>query len=207
MQKFYGERAAGSSPRPRAIGVTFNSIPHDNIRQQFALDAMSAAGGFDVYIADQPWLPEFAEKGFIIDLTDKIDPGRQGRFRGRALETVSWGGKIYALRSSCTIARCITAPICSAHLASAPGRRRGTSIASGRRTHQGRRLRNADRRQAGYRGDDAAALLHPAGRRRYSRRQQQAELRLRRGSRRCEFMLNVADVDKSVRPACWLIPT
>src|SRR5689334_12778909 len=46
------------------VAVEFISIPHDNIRQQFVLDALSAAGGFDVYIADQVWLPEFYEKGF-----------------------------------------------------------------------------------------------------------------------------------------------
>ena len=45
------------------VEVEFQSIPHDNIRQQFVLDSMSGAGGFDVYIADQVWLPEFYEKG------------------------------------------------------------------------------------------------------------------------------------------------
>lgn len=95
-EKFYGERAAKFT-EATGWAVTFNAIPHDNIRQQFALDAMSAAGGFDVYIADQPWLPEFAEKGFILDLTDKIDAKDKEDFAGRALDTVSWGGKIYAL--------------------------------------------------------------------------------------------------------------
>ena len=51
------------------VEVEFISIPHDNIRQQFVLDALSGAGGFDVYIADQVWLPEFYEKGFIRDLS------------------------------------------------------------------------------------------------------------------------------------------
>jgi ABC-type glycerol-3-phosphate transport system substrate-binding protein len=95
-EKFYGERAAAFT-RETGVEVAFNAIPHDNIRQQFALDAMSGAGGFDVYIADQPWLPEFAEKGFIVDLTDHIDPKDKADFAGRALETVSWGGKLYAL--------------------------------------------------------------------------------------------------------------
>jgi multiple sugar transport system substrate-binding protein len=95
-EKFYGERAAAFT-QATGFEVAFNAIPHDNIRQQFALDAMSAAGGFDVDIADQPWLPEFAEKGFIIDLTDKIDAADKADFAGRALDTVSWGGKLYAL--------------------------------------------------------------------------------------------------------------
>src|SRR5689334_567874 len=50
-----------------ATGVTaeFQAIPHDNIRQQFVQDALSGGGSFDVYIADQVWLPEFYQKGFI----------------------------------------------------------------------------------------------------------------------------------------------
>ena len=57
------------------------SIPHDNIRQQFAQDAIAGAGGFDVYIADQVWLPEFAEKGFIVDLTDALSAHDKCGFR------------------------------------------------------------------------------------------------------------------------------
>ena len=44
------------------VAVAFNAIPHDSIRQQFVQDALSRAGGYDVYIADQVWLPEFYEK-------------------------------------------------------------------------------------------------------------------------------------------------
>ena len=130
-------RRAGCEAFTEATGVevAFNSIPHDNIRQQFALDAMSAAGGFDVYIADQPWLPEFAEKGFIIDLTDKIDAADKADFAGRALDTVSWGGKLYALPiivHNC--AMYYRSDLLEAAGLSALARRPGTSIASGRRS-------------------------------------------------------------------------
>ena len=95
-EKFYGEKAAAFT-KATGVDVTFNAIPHDSIRQQFAQDALSQAGGFDVYIADQVWLPEFAEKGFIVDLSDKIEAKDKADFAGSALETVSWNGKIYAL--------------------------------------------------------------------------------------------------------------
>jgi hypothetical protein len=42
-------------------------------------------------------LPESAEKGFIVDLTDKLDANDKSGFAGSALDTVSWNGKIYAL--------------------------------------------------------------------------------------------------------------
>ena len=61
---FYKKHAAEFT-KASGVEVEFISIPHDNIRQQFVLDALSGAGGFDVYIADQVWLPEFYEKGFI----------------------------------------------------------------------------------------------------------------------------------------------
>jgi multiple sugar transport system substrate-binding protein len=82
-----------------ASGVTveFISIPHDNIRQQFVLDALSAAGGFDVYIADQVWLPEFYEKGFIRDLSSLISDADRSDFSKTALETVTYKGIPVAL--------------------------------------------------------------------------------------------------------------
>ena len=82
-----------------ASGVTveFISIPHDNIRQQFVLDALSAAGGFDVYIADQVWLPEFYEKGFIRDLSSLISDADRSDFSKTALETVTYKGTPVAL--------------------------------------------------------------------------------------------------------------
>ena len=54
-------------------------------------------GGSTSTSRTRPWLPEFAQKGFIVDLTDKIDPKDKADFAGRALETVSWGGRLYAL--------------------------------------------------------------------------------------------------------------
>jgi ABC-type glycerol-3-phosphate transport system substrate-binding protein len=79
------------------LEVEFVSIPHDNIRQQFVLDALSAAGGFDVYIADQVWLPEFYEKGFIVDLSAQVSDADRADFSKTALETVSYNGAIVAL--------------------------------------------------------------------------------------------------------------
>jgi ABC-type glycerol-3-phosphate transport system substrate-binding protein len=79
------------------VAVAFISIPHDNIRQQFVQDALAGGGGFDVYIADQVWLPEFYEKGFIVDLTGEVSDADRGDFSRTALETVSYNGAIVAL--------------------------------------------------------------------------------------------------------------
>ena len=72
------------------VEVTFNAIPHDNIRQQFVQDALSGSGGFDVYIADQVWLPEFYQNGFIVDLTGHVSDEDRSRLRIGAATTVQW---------------------------------------------------------------------------------------------------------------------
>ena len=85
---FYKKHAAEFT-KASGVEIEFISIPHDNIRQQFVLDALSGAGGFDVYIADQVWLPEFYQKGFIKDLSQHVSDVDRGDFSKTAIETVS----------------------------------------------------------------------------------------------------------------------
>ncbi len=93
---FYRDHAT-TFTEATGVDVEFISIPHDNIRQQFVLDALSGAGGFDVYIADQVWLPEFYEKGFITDLTDAVAADDLADFSATAIDTVSYQGALVAL--------------------------------------------------------------------------------------------------------------
>jgi multiple sugar transport system substrate-binding protein len=79
------------------VAVTFNAIPHDSIRQQFVQDALSQAGGFDVYIADQVWLPEFYEKGFIADVSNQLTDADRADFSKTSIETVTYKGAVVAL--------------------------------------------------------------------------------------------------------------
>ncbi len=95
-ETFYAKHAPEFT-KATGVAVEFISIPHDNIRQQFVQDALAAAGGFDVYIADQVWLPEFYEKGFIVDLTSGVSDADRGDFSKTAIETVSYDGAIVAL--------------------------------------------------------------------------------------------------------------
>lgn len=79
------------------VAVAFNAIPHDSIRQQFVQDALSRAGGYDVYIADQVWLPEFYEKEFIADVSNQLSDADKADFSRTAIQTVSYKGVIVAL--------------------------------------------------------------------------------------------------------------
>lgn len=93
---FYRARAEAFTA---ATGITpeFQAIPHDNIRQQFVQDALSGGGAFDVYIADQVWLPEFYQKGFIKDLSGSISDADKADFSKTSMETVSYQGALVAL--------------------------------------------------------------------------------------------------------------
>lgn len=93
---FYKKHAAEFT-KATGVGVEFNAIPHDSIRQQFVQDALSGAGGFDVYIADQVWLPEFYEKGFIADISKSLTDADKADFSKTAIETVSYKGAVVAL--------------------------------------------------------------------------------------------------------------
>jgi multiple sugar transport system substrate-binding protein len=93
---FYRKHAAEFT-QATGIDVGFNAIPHDSIRQQFVQDALSGTGGFDVYIADQVWLPEFYEKGFIADISSQLSAADKADFSKTALETVTYKGAIVAL--------------------------------------------------------------------------------------------------------------
>ena len=93
---FYKKHAAEFT-KATGVEVEFISIPHDNIRQQFVHDALSGAGGFDVYIADQVWLPEFYQKGFIKDLSGHVTDADSGDFSKTAIETVTYKGALVAL--------------------------------------------------------------------------------------------------------------
>ncbi|MBV9287635.1 MAG: extracellular solute-binding protein [Hyphomicrobiales bacterium] len=93
---FY-RKHAGEFTAATGVAVNFNAIPHDSIHQQFVQDALARAGGFDVYIADQVWLPEFYEKGFIADVSDQLGDADKADFSKTALQTVTYKGAEVAL--------------------------------------------------------------------------------------------------------------
>jgi multiple sugar transport system substrate-binding protein len=93
---FYRNHAAEFTA-DTGVSVEFVSIPHDNIRQTFVQDALAGGGGFDVYIADQVWLPEFYQNGFISDLSGAVDASDLSDFSETGIQTTSYDGALVAL--------------------------------------------------------------------------------------------------------------
>lgn len=79
------------------VQVKILGVPHDAMHQQFLSDALSGSGAYDVFTADQPWVPEFASKGLLVALDDRISATDRSDFAGSTLDTVTYQNKIYAL--------------------------------------------------------------------------------------------------------------
>ncbi|THE11848.1 sugar ABC transporter substrate-binding protein [Bacillus timonensis] len=79
------------------IEVEFIDIPLDNMHTRFLTEAASGTGAIDIFTTDQPWISEFAEKGFLEPLDDMLAEEDIEDFIPSALETVQYNDKIYAL--------------------------------------------------------------------------------------------------------------
>ena len=162
---FYKKHAAEFT-KATGVEVEFNAIPHDSIRQQFVQDALSGSGGFDVYIADQVWLPEFYEKGFISDLSGQLSDADKADFSKTAIETVSYKGAIVALPIMVhNCAMYYRTDLLKAAGLSAPPSSWDEYLAFAKQLTKDPRLGNHDPLEAGDRGRDALELVLPAGRR------------------------------------------
>lgn len=94
-ESFYREKAADFT-KATGIQVQILAVPHDNMHQQFLSDAISGAGAYDVLTVDQPWVSEFAGKGYLVPLDDRLSGGDRADF-GNTLDTETVGGKVYGL--------------------------------------------------------------------------------------------------------------
>jgi ABC-type glycerol-3-phosphate transport system substrate-binding protein len=95
-ESFYKEHAPEFT-KETGVDVQILAVPHDSMRQQFLSDAVSGDGAYDVYTVDQPWVPEFAKKGYLVDITDRLaDEDRQDFLPG-TLDTETYDGGLYGL--------------------------------------------------------------------------------------------------------------
>ena len=79
------------------IELEFVEIPHDNMHERFVQEAISGSGAIDIYDTDQPWISEFASKGFLVDLTDKLTDEDKEDFYPAAIDASSYEGKVYSI--------------------------------------------------------------------------------------------------------------
>ena len=75
-----------------ATGITIEwvEIPHDNMHERFVQEAISQSGAIDIYDTDQPWISEFASKGYLEPLGDKLSEEDKSDFYEAALDASSY---------------------------------------------------------------------------------------------------------------------
>lgn len=95
-ETFYKEMASEFTAET-GIDVEILSVPHDNMHQQFLSDAVSGAGAYDVLTVDQPWVSEFAQNGYLVDLSDRLSEEDRADFVPGTLDTESYQGGLYGL--------------------------------------------------------------------------------------------------------------
>lgn len=95
-ETFFKEQAVDFTEET-GIEVEFQAVPHASMRQQFLSDAVAGAGSFDVFTIDQPWLPEFGSKGYLVSLDDIVSEEDRADFLPHTLDTVTYDGSLYGL--------------------------------------------------------------------------------------------------------------
>src|SRR5918994_6847614 len=79
------------------IQLDYRAFEYSNERTQF-LEAMANKTSIDIMSVDQIWLGEFAEKGFLTDLTDRIQNwGRSSDWYEELWDGGVYNGKIYGI--------------------------------------------------------------------------------------------------------------
>ena len=93
---FYEEQC-GEFEEETGIKIEWVEIPHDNMHERFVQEAISKSGAIDIYDADQPWISEFASKGYLEVLGDKLTEEDKADFYEAALDASSYNGEIYSI--------------------------------------------------------------------------------------------------------------
>jgi multiple sugar transport system substrate-binding protein len=79
------------------IDLQWEYVAYEAIHDKVVTAAMAGTGSYDIVILDGIWPAEFAEAGFILDVTDKItDEMKEGIFPG-ALEEVMYKGSYWGI--------------------------------------------------------------------------------------------------------------
>ena len=85
--------------RHPGLRVTSESLPWspDEQHQFYVVNLEGGGPRFDVMMLDVIWTPEFARAGWLLDLTPFLSPGELAAHFPAAIETVTYGGRIWAI--------------------------------------------------------------------------------------------------------------
>ena len=79
------------------IKVNLEFVPYDALHSKIVAAAGAGAQGYDVVLFDVIWPAEFAKRGFLMDVTDRIPTNYSSQIFPGAWTTVEYAGKRYGM--------------------------------------------------------------------------------------------------------------
>ncbi len=85
--------------RHPGISIKSEALPWstDEQHQFYVVNLEGGRPGFDVFMLDVIWAPEFARAGWLLDLTPFLTPGELAPHFPAAVETATYNGRIWAI--------------------------------------------------------------------------------------------------------------
>jgi len=77
------------------VKVNLEFVPYEALRDKTI--AAQASGGYDVVLYDVIWPAEYAENGFLLDVSSRINTSEKGKIFSGAWSTVQYKNKYYGL--------------------------------------------------------------------------------------------------------------
>lgn len=79
------------------VKVNLEFVPYDALHDKIVVAKGAGASGYDVVLFDVVWPAEFAERGFLKDVTSRINPADMKNVFSGAWTTVEYKGKYYGM--------------------------------------------------------------------------------------------------------------
>lgn len=79
------------------IEVNLSFVAYEELHDKIVVAAASGAGTYDVILLDCIWPAEFAEAGWLLDVTDRLTPEDRADIFPEVLSSVTYKGRLYGM--------------------------------------------------------------------------------------------------------------
>ncbi|MGC8778831.1 MAG: extracellular solute-binding protein, partial [Candidatus Caldatribacteriaceae bacterium] len=79
------------------IEVNLSFVAYEELHDKIVVAAASGAGTYDVILLDCIWPAEFAEAGWLLDVTERLTPEDRADIFPEVLSSVTYKGRLYGM--------------------------------------------------------------------------------------------------------------
>jgi len=72
-------------------------VAYESLHEKIVTSAISGAGTYDIVLVDCIWPSEFATRGFLLDVTDRVSAENRADIYPAALQAVAHNGRLYGM--------------------------------------------------------------------------------------------------------------